>query len=83
MFVMSWFFFGKHRVRKLLSLVFFGDFLHPLPIIAAVFNIRMIIVKVRQHRQGGPLTEINLLPIAFHSPLAIPSRRAFIRKFCR
>src|SRR3989338_5500951 len=30
-------------------------------IIAADFNIRMIIVKVRQYRQGYPLTKINVL----------------------
>ena len=29
-------------------------------IIAADFNIRMINVKVRQHRQGYPLTKINV-----------------------
>ena len=29
--------------------------------IAADFNIRMIVVKVRQYRQGYPLTKINVL----------------------
>ena len=32
-----------------------------MPSIAADFNIRMIIVKVRQYRQGCPLTKINAL----------------------
>ena len=33
--------------------------------IAADFNIRMIIVKVRQHRQGYPLTKINVLAYTY------------------
>src|SRR3989338_5287526 len=38
---------------------------HSVAFIAADFNIRMIIVKVRQYRQGYPLTKINVLAYTF------------------
>ena len=41
------------------NLVIYGTFLRFA--IAADFNIRMIVVKVRQYRQGYPLTKINVL----------------------